>query len=48
MYGNKNMKKPMGGVTFKIQKRPMVGIVYKVDNKGQNLVNKMYGGKIKK
>ena len=61
MYGNKNMKKPMGGVTIKIQKRPMGGKVYKntvnrpmggkvykVDNKGQNLVNKMYGGKIKK
>ena len=34
MYGNKNMKKPMGGVTIKIQKRPMGGKVYKVDNKG--------------
>jgi len=61
MYGNKNMKKPIGGLTIKIQKRPMGGKVYKntvnrpmggkvykVDNKGQNLVNKMYGGKIKK
>ena len=29
-------------------KRPMGGKVYKVDNSGQNLVQKMYGGKIKK
>ena len=47
MYGNKNMKKPMGGLTIKIQKRPMGGKVYKVNNEGQMLVNKMYGGKIK-
>ena len=48
MYGNKRMKNPMGGITIKIQKRPMGGKVYKVDNAGQNLINKMYGGKIKK
>ena len=41
------MKKPMGGITIKIQKRPMGGKVYKVNNEGQMLVNKMYGGKIK-
>ena len=35
----------MGG---KITKRPMGGKVYKVDNSGQDLVQKMYGGKIKK
>jgi hypothetical protein len=35
----------MGG---KVTKRPMGGKVYKVDNSGQNLVQKMYGGKIKK
>ena len=46
MYGNKNMKKPMGGLTIKIQKKPMGGKVYKVDNKGQQLVAKQYGGKI--
>jgi len=27
MYGNKNMKKPMSGLTIKIQKRPMGGKV---------------------
>jgi len=43
-----HMKKPMGSITIKIQKRPMGGKVYKVDNSGQNLVKKMYGGKIKK
>ena len=48
MHGKKMTKKPMGGITIKIQKRPMGGKVYKVDNKGQNLINKMYGGKIKK
>jgi len=31
-----------------LNKRPMGGKVYKVDNSGQNLVQKMYGGKIKK
>ncbi len=31
-----------------ITKRPMGGKVYKVDNSGQNLVQRMYGGKIKK
>lgn len=49
MYGNKMMKRPMGGKVYKnTVNRPMGGKVYKVDNKGQNLVNKMYGGKIKK
>ena len=47
MYGNKRMKKPMGGITIKIQKRPMGGKVYKVDNTGQMMVQKMYGGKVK-
>ena len=47
MHSKKMMKKPMGGITIKIQKRPMGGKVYKVDNEGQMLVNKMYGGKIK-
>ena len=32
----------------KVTKRPMGGKVYKVDNSGQDLVQKMYGGKIKK
>ena len=32
----------------RVTKRPMGGKVYKVDNSGQNLVQKMYGGKIKK
>ena len=36
------------GGARKITKRPMGGKVYKVDNSGQNLVQKMYGGKIKK
>ena len=36
---------PAGG---KVHKRPMGGKVYKVDNSGQDLVQKMYGGKIKK
>ena len=31
---------------FKTTKRPMGGKVYKVDNKGQQLVAKQYGGKI--
>ena len=31
-----------------ITKRPMGGKVYKVDNSGQDLVQRMYGGKIKK
>jgi hypothetical protein len=31
-----------------LNKRPMGGKVYKVDNSGQDLVQKMYGGKIKK
>lgn len=32
----------------KVTKRPMGGKVYKVDNSGQMMVQKMYGGKIKK
>ena len=39
----------MGAVqSGRFTKRPMGGKVYKVDNSGQNLVQKMYGGKIKK
>ena len=34
--------------TRKLTKRPMGGKVYKVDNSGQDLVQRMYGGKIKK
>jgi flavin-dependent dehydrogenase len=41
---NKKKKKMSG----KITKRPMGGKVYKVDNSGQMLVQRMYGGKIKK
>lgn len=37
-----------GGKISKVTKRPMGGKVYKVDNSGQDLVQKMYGGKIKK
>ena len=49
MYGHKMMKRPMGGKVYKnTVNRPMGGKVYKVDNSGQNLINKMYGGKIKK
>ena len=45
----KEEKIPMGGKVYKnTVNRPMGGKVYKVDNSGQNLVNKMYGGKIKK
>ena len=43
--GRSRILKKKGG---KIIKRPMGGKVYKVDNSGQNLVQKMYGGKIKK
>ena len=43
-------KKPVGGRlkdgTRKITKRPMGGKVYKVDNSGQQMVAKQYGGKI--
>jgi biotin carboxyl carrier protein len=47
MYGKKMVKRPMGGKVYKnIVKRPMGGKVYKVDNKGQQLVAKQYGGKI--
>jgi hypothetical protein len=35
MYGNKMSKRPMGGK------------VYKVDNAGQMMVQRMYGGKVK-
>jgi hypothetical protein len=42
----KRMKDPLKGI--KVTKRPMGGKVYKVDNSGQDLVQKMYGGKIKK
>ena len=58
MYGNKMSKRPMGGKVYKdtvkrnmggkVTKRPMGGKVYKVDNSGQMMVQKMYGGKIKK
>jgi hypothetical protein len=34
----------MGG---KVTKRPMGGKVYKVDNAGQMMVQRMYGGKVK-
>ena len=36
-------KKAMGG---KVTKRPMGGKVYKVDNSGQMMVQRMYGGKL--
>ena len=39
----KKKKKKMGG---KVTKRPMGGKVYKVDNSGQQMVAKQYGGKI--
>ena len=44
MHGGKVEKKAMGG---KVTKRPMGGKVYKVDNEGQMMVQRMYGGKIK-
>jgi hypothetical protein len=48
MYGNKMSKRPMGGKVYKnTVKRPMGGKVYKVDNAGQMMVQKMYGGKVK-
>ena len=40
--------KPGRNVKGEVTKRPMGGKVYKVDNSGQDLVQKMYGGKIKK
>ncbi len=40
--GGSNRK--MGG---KVTKRPMGGKVYKVDNSGQMMVQRMYGGKVK-
>ena len=40
-------KRPMGGKVYKnIVKKPMGGKVYKVDNSGQQMVAKQYGGKI--
>ena len=52
MYGNKMMKRPMGGKVYKnTVNRPMGGKVYKVDkkskggkidNSGQNFVAKLY------
>ena len=36
-------KRKMGG---KVTKRPMGGKVYKVDNSGQMMVQRMYGGKL--
>ena len=48
MYGNKMSKRPMGGKVYKdTVKRPMGGKVYKVDNAGQMMVQRMYGGKVK-
>jgi len=44
MYGKPMKKKMYGG---KVTKRPMGGKVYKVDNSGQHMVAKQYGGKIK-
>ena len=56
MYGNKMSKRPMGGKVYKdtvkrnmggkVTKRPMGGKVYKVDNSGQMMVQRMYGGKL--
>ena len=39
--GGSNRK--MGG---KVTKRPMGGKVYKVDNSGQDMIKRMYGGKL--
>ena len=48
MYGNKMSKRPMGGKVYKnTVKRPMGGKVYKVNNAGQMMVQRMYGGKVK-
>ena len=45
--GGKITKRPMGGKVYKnIVKKPMGGKVYKVDNSGQQMVAKQYGGKI--
>ena len=44
-FGLMGITKKMGG---KVTKRPMGGKVYKVDNSGQMMVQRMYGGKIKK
>ena len=56
MYGNKMSKRPMGGKVYKdtvkrnmggkVTKRPMGGKVYKVDNSGQDMIKRMYGGKL--
>ena len=40
----KSMQKKMYG--GKVTKRPMGGKVYKVDNEGQMMVQRMYGGKL--
>jgi hypothetical protein len=43
----RKINRSMGGKVYKnIVKKPMGGKVYKVDNKGQQLVAKQYGGKI--
>jgi hypothetical protein len=45
--GGKVTKRPMGGKVYKdTVKRPMGGKVYKVDNEGQMMVQRMYGGKL--
>ena len=44
MYANKMSKKMYGG---KVEKKAMGGKVYKVDNSGQMMVQRMYGGKVK-
>ena len=41
MYSKPMKKKMYGG---KVHKKPMGGKVYKVDNSGQMMVQKMYGG----
>ena len=46
--GGKVTKRPMGGKVYKdTVKRPMGGKVYKVDNEGQMMIQRMYGGKVK-
>ena len=47
MHSKKMVNRPMGGKVYKnIVKKPMGGKVYKVDNSGQQMVAKQYGGKI--
>jgi hypothetical protein len=43
-FGLMGITKKMGG---KVTKRPMGGKVYKVNNSGQQMVAKQYGGKVK-